>query len=114
MDLPVRLEDEEFVEGIDEVRQSLIALFNTERGEMMQSKSKGSTSIIHTSLSPIETDLYVTDVCSQVPGVKHLWTKRSIENIGNQAVAVLRVAISYNDKNYNLMLSEITGKEVWQ
>jgi len=113
MDLPIKLEQEDFVNGVDEIKQSLIALFRTEKGEMMQSKKSGTTSLIHTQMTNIEVDLYVHNVCSQVEGVTHLWTKRDKKVIDGAVTAVLEVAIEYNSQRFLLNLAEINGEEIW-
>lgn len=114
MDFPIKLEAEEFVSDVNEIKQSLVALFQTERGEMMQDKSKGSTSLIHTSMSSIEIDLYLMDVCKQVPGVTYLGAQKNYRNINGNYTVVIDLNIEYNSQRYNLFLSDVNGVEVWQ
>lgn len=105
MDLPLRLEEETTVSGIDELKQTLIALFENEKRSFLQGASTGCVGVLHTLKSAVAIDQYALDVCSQVPGVKLI--KTSATQKGEELQ--IEVSISYDKEELTLSYSEGQG-----
>lgn len=100
MDLPIKLETEETVSGVDEIKQTLIALFTNETKSFMQSSKRGCTGIIATTGSWILANLYVQGVIDQVAGCKLQALSASYDQNGE--ALTIDVFVSYNLQSLKL------------
>ena len=105
MDLPLKLEEEATVSGIQELKQTLIALFENEKKSFKQGATTGCVGLLHTTKSAVAVDQYAQDVCNQVPGVKLI--KTSSTQVGEELQ--IEVFISYDKEELSLTYSESQG-----
>lgn len=110
MDLPLKLEKEELVQGLEQVKQELIMLLSSENGEFLQDYQLGVPGIIHTSLSAVAIDAYITSACSKLKGVEFLYANKISKSVDGEEVACIEAFISYNGKTLKM---EMTDKG-WQ
>lgn len=92
MDLPSTLEKEEFVDGYEELKQTIIQVLTVEKKGFMQSASRGCVGIIHSSMSYIAIESYVREACEQVNGV----VVTSVEVAEVEDGILVKVLMDYN------------------
>lgn len=110
MDLPLKLETEEFVQGAEQIKQELIMLLTSEKGEYLQDYKLGVPGIIHTDLSAVTVDAYITSACFKVKGVEFLYANKGTKFVDGEEIAYIEAFISYSGKTLKL---EMTDKG-WQ
>lgn len=106
MDLPILLEKFTFVEGVDQIKQTLIEILTAEKREFLQDPKTGSVAPIHLAMSFIATDTYLTGACNQVPGCELV----SFEQRQEGERLILDVYVTYSEESIELQLTE----EGWQ
>ena len=105
MDVPILLEKEHTLEGVEEVKQAMIALFQNEKGSWNQGAKVGCVGVIHTVYDPIALELYVDNVAQQV-GAKVLSIQDLLKYDGTVELMIViefdnqRLALRYDGEEW--------------